>query len=48
MHDPVVYRDVPLATSLVPLPSAATSALAWLAVGLVASAAATLLPRRQP
>jgi hypothetical protein len=47
-HDPVVYRDVPLATSLVRAPSAAPSALLWLSVGLVTWSAASLLQRRQP
>jgi len=33
-HDPLVYRRVPLAASLVRAPSAGPTALAWLALGI--------------
>ncbi len=47
-HDPDIYRDVKLATSIVRAPEAATTALAWLLFGAVAWGAAVALGARRP
>lgn len=43
LHDPRVYREVPLAASLVRAPTAGPTGAAWLVVGLLAWGAAALL-----
>jgi transposase len=51
LHDPRVYRDVPLAASLIRPPAASHTGSAWLAVGLLAWGVAGLLGvdrRRSP
>ncbi len=48
LHDPDVYFEVPLASSLIQAPDARTTGLTWTAVGLLSWAAALVGRRRGP